>query len=338
MQGKKKSILPISVFLLALLLFIVCASNILMPKRYELGANWGAFTAEEANSMDVVFFGSSLAYCNVIPSVIWEESGISTYVMAGPEQTVATTYYYVEEMFRTQSPSAVMVELGSVRYDSTDGQDSVKVNIGYMPYDLTRVKATFGAAPPDQRLGLLFPLYNYHDRWNQLTADDFRLGLNGYDRDMLAGYNYLDKCVPQKEIRHYNFQQTDEEYAANISWLQKIAQLCASHNCRCIFYSTASYAYFEDSYWQKLNADLTPWGGEMLNCSQDIDLLNIDPDSDFCDILHFNYRGAVKNSRYLADKLADMDIKASEPYADEQLWQERSAYLQQLIAAGEAAQ
>ena len=34
MQGKKKSILPISVFLLALLLFIVCASNILMPKRY----------------------------------------------------------------------------------------------------------------------------------------------------------------------------------------------------------------------------------------------------------------------------------------------------------------
>ena len=51
MNKKKKEIIALIIFLIALISFIVCASAITTPKRYELGANWGAFTEEKKDSI-----------------------------------------------------------------------------------------------------------------------------------------------------------------------------------------------------------------------------------------------------------------------------------------------
>ena len=338
MKKKLKNIIVICVFLSVLIGFIAAAGNVTMPKRYEYGANWGAFRQEQQDSFDAIFFGSSLAYCNVIPAIIWENSGISTYVMAGPEQTPAVTYYYVKEMFRTQQPSAVLVEVSDIHMDAKTGQDSIKVNLGYMPYGLNRLCATFRAAPKEQRMGLIFPLYNYHDRWEELSPDDWHIGLSGYDKDLLAGYDFLDDVEAQTAPRQRNFSQTDREYADNLVWFQKISSLCQKHDCRCIFYVSASYAYFEESYLQKMRNDLTADGfAEFFNSMEDIRQLAPDPATDFHDILHFNYRGAEKYSRQLANKLTELDIEAKEPYADAKGWQERLAHYRDLIADSEAA-
>lgn len=332
MARKKKEIIALIVFLLALISFIVCASAITMPKRYELGANWGAFIEEEQDSMDVVFFGSSMAYCNVIPAVIWENSGISSYVMAGPEQTLGITYYYVKEMFRHQSPSAVMVEISGIIYGQYASDGAIKANIGYMPYNINRFGATINAAPQSEWLGLFFPLYNYHDRWSKLNADDYQIGLEGYDIDLLAGYNFLSQSNPQPEMRGRSFEQTAEEYQNNISYLDQIAQLCLEHNCRPIFYISASYAYFAEDYLQQLQTDIANIeGAEFINFMDYIGQLGIDNETDFYDILHFNYRGAEKFSIFLANTINKLGITAQSPYNNLQLWQQRSDYYRSLI-------
>ena len=93
--------------LLAVLLFGAvtwCAAWLLMPVRTQYGSDWEQFLQEDAGSCDVLLFGSSLVYCDVAPAFLWEETGLSAYVLAGPEQTIPTSYYYVRQAFETQSP------------------------------------------------------------------------------------------------------------------------------------------------------------------------------------------------------------------------------------------
>jgi hypothetical protein len=62
-----------------------------------------------------------------------------------------------------------------------------KANIGYMPRSLNRLAATFKTAERAEWLGLLFPLYNYHDRCKDVRLRDF----NPYAPDSGRGYAHL---------------------------------------------------------------------------------------------------------------------------------------------------
>ena len=83
--------------ILVLLLIVVTMTGVnllgqrLMPYRSNFGSTWASYLQEEENSLDVLFFGSSLVYCDVVPAVIWENTGLRSYVMAGPEQTMPST-------------------------------------------------------------------------------------------------------------------------------------------------------------------------------------------------------------------------------------------------------
>ena len=87
----------------------------------------------------MLFFGSSMVYCDVVPAIIWEETGLRSYVMAGPEQTIPITYYYLREACKTQSPQAVVIELTGDQPEYW--HDDLHYNI-------------YGAVPFSRRLGL----------------------------------------------------------------------------------------------------------------------------------------------------------------------------------------
>ena len=313
-------------FLALAVLLVAFISRLVMPKRYEYGANWEAFHREASDSMDVVFFGSSMVYCNVIPAVIWEHTGLHVYDMAGPTQTAACTYYYVEEMFRTQSPSAVMVEVSDIHYDAETGLEETKINLGYLPYDATRWRATLACAPREDWATLFFPPWAYHVRWPELTQDDFAFALRGYDADKLAGYTFVDKIKPQPGRKERSFEQTEAEYQTNLGWYLKIRDLCARKNCRCIFYISASCADFPADYLARMRADLTATGAEFFNSMDEFDRIGLDFDSDFYGVIHFNCRGAEKNSVYLGQKLLDMGVRPRDPDADREAWTQKLEY------------
>ena len=179
---------------------------------------------------------------------------------------------------------------------------------------------------------LLFPPYAYHVRWTELTGDDFTFALQGYDADMLAGYTFVNKVNPQPGRKERSFTQTEAEYLENLRWLQKIPALCASHDCRCIFYISASCADFPPDYLARLRADLTATGAEFLNCMDDFDSIGFDLDRDFYGVIHFNCEGAEKNSVYLGQKLLSMGVLPRDSDAWKDAWAERLAYYQRLKA------
>ena len=161
------------------------ATHYLTPQQHDYGSIWGMYEQEQTDSIDVLFFGSSVTYCDVVPAVYWKNSGLTAFVQAGPEQPLPLTLDYLKESLRTQSPKAVFVECTGIAFHKYMG--FTKTNIGQMPWGINRLHATFFNAEPEVRKGLLFPLYFYHDRWTTLKSED----VQPYTEDMLAGYTFL---------------------------------------------------------------------------------------------------------------------------------------------------
>ncbi|MBR5283993.1 MAG: hypothetical protein IKU27_02940, partial [Clostridia bacterium] len=194
MKNIRKELCAALLCLLAAAYILVQFTALTTPKQHDYGSTWGHFLQEEENSIDVLFIGSSLTYCNVVPSIFWEESGLSGYVVSGPELTVPIEQYYLREALRTQSPSVVFFEISGALFDRYTGY--TKTVIGQMPWGLNRIKATFNEAEKDLVNGLLFPMHFYHSRWSELKEDDHIVFEEGYTADPLAGYTYLGTYRP----------------------------------------------------------------------------------------------------------------------------------------------
>ena len=83
------------------------------------------------NSVDVLFIGSSHAYRNIDPAVLYEEQGISAYVLGSPSQPIWNTYYYLNEALGTQSPRVVFIECYEVRnQEYSDDATALKATMG----------------------------------------------------------------------------------------------------------------------------------------------------------------------------------------------------------------
>ena len=320
-KAARQELLAGACFLAALLLFIALTSAWLLPVRDDHGSNWGAFLQEEKNSLDAMFFGSSIVYCDVIPAIIYETSGYASYVMAGPEQTLPMTYYYIKEMYRSQKPQLVLVEVSGAFFPRYTNY--TKINIGYMPWSANRLAATFATAGREEWTGLLFPLYNYHELWVETSLRGKR-----YSADRLAGYSFLGEGPGVKAWAERKVEWDEKEFERNVSYLQKITRLCGEKGSEVIFFVAPSYWPWENSYLNLLEARITALGADYADFNKSFAELGIDDTADFYDLLHFNAAGAKKFSAYVGAVIQGRLSGASA--ASRALWDERLAYFREL--------
>lgn len=290
----------------------------LLPIRSSYGSTWEQYLQEEPDSIDVLYFGSSLVYSDVIPAIIWEETGLTSYVMAGCEQTIPISYYYLREACKTQTPQAVVVELTGMGFH--EFQNYTEVNIGYMPWSLNRIAATLYAAEPEARLGLLFPLYNYHERIYSVTQGELRRHLNPQP-DPMAGYTVLTGASAQTRITTRNFATDTDTYRNNLKYLGKISDFCAAHEIQLVFYVAPAYRRIPEETLETLKRDIAPLTYEAFWDCNDGTWQAADPQRDWFDLLHYNLRGAIPFSRQLGQRLAGLGLTPTRE--NSALWHER---------------
>ena len=321
-MGKKKWILPIFVLILVVLLGTNLCAWLLMPTRTNYGATWESYLKEPRNSIDVLYFGSSLAYCNIVPSVVWEETGVTSYVMAGPEQTIPITYSYIKETCRTQNPKVVALEVTGMFYPQYCS--FTKANISYMPWSLNRIEAALCAAEPELRAGLLFPILDYHSLWTTVKGSEIKAHLTA-EKDIFAGYTYLEKSVPQEGITVRGFSAETENYQRNLDYLKRIYDYCQRKGIELLLIVTPTKGRIAEPALTQLKADIAKLeNARFVDFNDAMAELGVDDTLDWFDFIHFNCRGAEKFSRYLGRYLQDeLGLSATEG-EDETLWQARA--------------
>lgn len=329
MKTRKKEALALIASLLVLALLLAFLTRLLTPKQHDYGSTWGHYLAETPDSTDLLFFGSSLVYCDVAPAALWEASGLTSYVMAGPEQTIPTTYYYVKEALKTQSPQAIFVEITGVFYNRYTNY--TKTNIGQMPWGVNRLQATFETAEPEVRSGLLFPLLFYHDRWSSLTADDLKITFRGYEPDPLAGYTYLSTYCQTDGVYERTIAPDAENQARSVAALKQIYELCMERGIRPVFFVAPALGRIPDEAMEPLKAQIRDWeGAYLLDCNEQFDQIGADETRDFHDTLHYNVSGAYKFAGFLSGWIKTELALTPAKGQDTALWQQRSDHLRQL--------
>lgn len=328
MKTLKKELVPALLCLLIAAYVLTQFTALTTPKQHDYGSTWGHFLQEAENSIDTLFIGSSLTYCNIVPAVFWEETGLTGYVVAGPELTVPMEQYYLQEALKTQSPEMVFIEISGALFDRYTGY--TKTVIGQMPWGLNRLKATLLEAEDDYVHGLLFPMQFYHSRWSELKEDDHEVYENGYADDPLAGYTYLGtyRSYDEGTIQTREIEVDEENLLRNIGILQEMGKTCLAQNIIPVFYESPALSRMPKAQMDQIRTALQPLtdeGAVLLNCNTTDVFAEIgaDYERDFYDPLHYNAGGAEKFSRWLGQWVGKTFGRSGSQSADQALWQSR---------------
>lgn len=280
-------------FVLAAVLLLNLCGDILRPAHTDYGSTWGAYLSEPRDSIDVLFLGSSYAYCDWNPAVMYGESGLTGYVMGGSEQVPAITYWYLKEALRTQSPSVVVMEATSLFFDRY--QNYTQINLGYMPWGWNRVGAILECAEPEKKLGLFWDLYFYHDRWKELTPGDVKKAILPAGADHLKGHTAVDQVFAETAGGPFlsGMRQSEEVYEQNIQDFARIARLCAGEGIDLIVTINPTYSQYTPEVYDRLKADVEGNPGvRFVNWADGFADMGLDPTVHLYDGGHLNRDGA----------------------------------------------
>ncbi|MCI8651274.1 MAG: hypothetical protein HFF05_02360 [Oscillospiraceae bacterium] len=286
-------------FLLTAALALNFTADVLRPAHTDYGSTWDAYLCEPENSIDVLFLGSSYAYCDWNPGAMYAASGLTGYVMGGSEQTPAITYWYLKEALKTQTPSLVVMEATSLFFDRY--QNYTQINLGYMPWGLNRIQATLECAEPEKKLGLFWDLYFYHDRWKELTASDVKKALIPARADRLKGHTAVDQIFEQTADGPFlsDMRQTEEVYQQNLQDFARIVQLCADKGIDLVVTINPTYSQYTPEVYSRLEKDVLSAGAaDFLNWSNSFAEAGLDPAVHLYDGGHLNQTGAKIFSAY----------------------------------------
>lgn len=327
-KSKTKDIFLAAAFIAAASALICFAAAVMRPAHNDYGSTWAQYLCEPDDSIDVLFLGSSYAYCDWNPEIMYSAGGLTGYVMAGSEQTPSITYWYLRQALKTQSPQAVVMEGTSFFFEMY--QNYTQINLGYMPRGINRARAIFDAAEPDKRLGLFFDLYFYHDRWKELSGEDITKCFTPARADANKGYTRVDKTCDLSNGPYLREPSADKSaYAKHLDAFSKIAQLCRDENIKLIVTINPTYSRCAPEVYAQLASDLAAIDpeAEFADLSNSFAEIGLDPETDMYDAGHLNFSGACKFSEWMGQFLLDRGCTPREQSAENRAaWDDGAQY------------
>lgn len=313
---KVKLVIALSLSLAILILL----QMLLMPKymtQFPEGALIGEYYANAGNN-DVIFIGDCEVYENFSPITLWEKYGITSYIRGSAQQTIWQSYYLMEEIFRYETPKVIVFNVLAMKYDTPEstGRQSQREAYNRMTLDTMRWSSSKWNAilasmteEEKQRDGMftyLFPILRYHDRWSQLTQEDFTYW---FCRDTVSHNGYLMQTgVKPYTTAYAEPPLTDYGFGTN-SWnyLDKMVQLCEEHDTQLVLIKAPSLS---PVWWDQWDAQIEEYANQhgllYINILDHQEEIGVDWNTDTYDAgLHLNVYGAEKASAWLGRILAE---------------------------------
>lgn len=132
------------------------------------------FYGLEDDVVDVAFLGSSHCYCSVNTAILWEQYGMAAYSLSISGQDMASSYYCMKELLKTQKPEVICLEM---YYSNLEGYQ-VKGNLyrNLLGYRISRnfADAVDSIAEMEEKQDILLKWPIVHTRYAELTKKDFK--------------------------------------------------------------------------------------------------------------------------------------------------------------------
>ena len=310
MKDKRKFFYKTLAFLALLGLILYPVQRVMARKSlsgaWDMTNKVGGFYNEEPDQFEVMFFGPSHAYAAFSPLVIWEETGVKSYVFATQQQPIWATYTYIKEALKTQSPSLIVVECRMAFGDKDyymEGDDK-GVTFSYMddiPLSWNKAELAWLSAPDlEGRLSALFNFMMYHDRWSKLSRSDLTFRRDRL-RDPYKGFVMLPpQQAPQPRPASETVVRTAPLLEKNQYWLEKIIRLCREEGIELWLVKSPSNLELEEkAMLNTVEATAARYGVPFHDFNQDYGAIGLD-ETMFFDAHHLDALGASRFTRWFA--------------------------------------
>lgn len=263
------------------------------------------FDKQAPDTVDVVFVGSSHMYTDVNPAVLWEEYGIASYDLAGSNQPLWNSYYYMKEAIEKQSPELVVVDL----YRATETRDTID--------DARIAMNTLGMARGENRTGNIYASVEneedaldyilgypiYHTRYESLSESDFKRYNGDPNGENYKGFN--ENCISVTEFEGFadltTMEDTLDLTRKNEEYLIKMMELAKETDTKLLFI-VAPYQGIMPSdkmIFNSVELLAKKYGVPFVDFNEYYGEIGLDPMTDCAEWSHLNYDGSEKFSKYL---------------------------------------
>ena len=288
-----------------LLVVLAVLSHVVMPKNNQrefgqIDARANGVMGEREGSVDVLFLGDSEAFSSFSPLQLWGDRGITSYVSATAAQRLCYTRTLLARALKRQTPRVVVLE----------------TNCTF---------ARFSMADAARRLLKdVFPVFEYHDRWKILTAEDFLSPVRYTWTDELKGFR-LRRALEAKPADAQGYMEPTDELAPmadlNRAYLEQISQMCKNAGARLVLVSTPSTKNWNMARHNRIAQVADELDVDYIDLNTGSDKVEIDWQQDTYDAGdHLNLRGAQKVTHAIGSILADRygvgDHRGDEAFSD----------------------
>ena len=332
---KMKKVICAIIFICILACLLVVAYRVLSWKDTSgdyLSTTKRLYSTEE-NTMDVVFAGSSHCYCSITPSILWEQYGISGFVMATSGQDRESTYYHIKEVLKTQNPKVIVVELGSIAYDGYGVQGNLYRNMLSMKLSKNNVDLINASVDEKERFNYIIRWPIIHTRYSELEKYDFvanDFSVFGRGEGMNLG------IAPQTSDPEIStFKGIVEIPQDKKEWIDRLIQLSKDEDFDLVFYLAPFYMDInQKGIYNAITKYLEKQDISFMDFTQSSTLPELNYATDFVDDAHTNAYGAEKITGYMGRILnANYELEDHRGDADYQVWDQDAAYCKHFIQA-----
>ena len=309
-RGKGRFFVQAVCFLLGFFVLFAALSRLLNDK---MGLKYDGEFFSGGQQYQVLFFGSSHMFNGVLPLQLYRDYGIAGYNLGMTNEYPSTTYWRMQDALNRQTPDLVVVDvyraLAGDKIGQTDSDLAFLHNsMDSMPLSLTKVQALadiLDAKPwdMDQLFNFLFPLAQFHSRYNALTEDDYHPYLMETKGAMPLRVHHAGSVLPLDQVPAGRTAPLDS--AVGEAYLRRMVELCAGKEIPILLLVLPYQAPAGEL--ARLNsiaalADEYPNAGYLNLLYADV----VDPATDFADAEgHLNSAGAAKVTEFLGRWICD---------------------------------
>lgn len=299
-------LLKIVVFALLFVLLYLAVTNVMTAPGDVRNYQWIAgFYEEPADSLDVVYIGSSNVYAFWTAPLAWERYGIAVWPYScngGPFEAVQ---YIMKDVVKTQPDALFVVTIHP--------SDNISVPVihyltDYVPMSINRLElinmlSDAAGFSLEERLEFYFPLIRYHSRWNELTQENFDHTLNGVKgASTYASFLNGATDVSGEILVDTRGSLSDLMQGA----LDDLLDYCDENQVNVLFVTTPQY--LKTAKQEQVNTMVDVISGRgypVLDMLRRMDEIGLDPTVDYYNAGHANIHGALKVTDYLARYLVE---------------------------------
>ncbi len=291
------------------------------------------FYQQEENTVDVLCLGSSHTYTNINPAILWDEYGMAAYDLAGSNQTLWNTYYYMKEALKYQTPQLVVVDVYRVmEEDEYQGTERMTMNMfGLRHSDDYVENLQVSLAPEEEQLDYLLRYPVYHARYQELKEDDFLPYHGDANGRNYKGFNInsISTTVFEGLPDVTWVTETGKMEKKNEKYLKEIIDLAKEQDIPLLLVAAPYMEVGEEDemLYNQVAEIAAEHQVDFVDFNRQFEQIGLDPQKDFAESSHLNYYGSEKYTSYLGNYIAK-HFKVSDRRGDKRYdsWEANSRY------------